>query len=277
MSLETFDSNCVELINYIGNKCSEAEILVNGVFALCFIILFSGYMDDNVKEYNKSVLNVFKHINKTNGFIVPFLFFVFNCLKKFSLFPLFRKALGAIFGEEWLKSNYIIPEMWVILNLVLALIGKWLITFSGNIIVAYLFLFTSSFRIFAMLIYQINVLFFDRYEQWYLYPPKDTCEDVYKIQSGTRIIVLLLINMFEYIIHFSVIYVAINCIAGNAVGVLSIVDSFELFFNMKDVSIFKEKGLLLYAYSEICIGMFMNVLCIARMLNLLPNVNTVTK
>ena len=234
-------------------------------------------MDNYVKEYNKSVLNAFKHINKTNGFIIPFLFFIFNSLKRISLFPLFRKVLGVIFGEEWVKFNYIVPEMWVILNLAFALVGKWLIMFTGNIILAYLFLFTSSLRIFAMLIYQINVLFFDRYEQWYLYPPKDTYEDVYKIQSGTRIIILLLINMFEYIIHFSVIYVAINCIMGNAIDALSIVDSFELFFNMKDISIFKEKGLLLYAYSEICIGMFMNVLCIARMLNLLPNVDTVTK
>ena len=228
-------------------------------------------------SYNKSVLNVFKHINKTNGFVVPVLFFVFNVLKKISLFPLFKRAMGLIFGSDWLKSNYIIPELWVIINLFLALIGKWLINTTGSIVCSYLFLFTSAFRIFAMLIYQINVLFFDRYEQWYLYPPKEEYVDEYKIQSGTRIIILLLINMFEYIMHFSVIYVALNCIMGNAIGNITIVDSFELFFNMKDLGIFKESGVLIYAYSEICVGMFMNVLCIARMLNLLPNVDTVGK
>ena len=233
-------------------------------------------LNDNIKE-NKSVFNVFKHINKTNGFIVPISFFIFNNLKKISLFPVFRKTLWAIFGEEWVSSNYIIPELWVLINLFLALIGKWLINSTGNVVFAYIFLFTSSFRIFAMLIYQINVLFFDRYEQWYLYPPQDEYIDNYKIQSGTRIIILLLINMFEYIMHFTVIYVALNCIMGNAIGQVTIIDSFELFFNMKDLTVFKENGAFVYAYSEICVGMFMNVLCIARMLNLLPNVDTVAK
>ena len=224
-----------------------------------------------------TIINTFKHINKTNGFIVPILFLIFNLLKKISLFPLFRKLMGIIFGEEWIKSNYIIPELWVIINLLLAIIGKIIITKTNSISFAYIFLFTSSFRIFAMLIYQINVLFFDRYAQWYLYPPQDKYIDNYKIQSGTRIVILLLINMFEYILHFTVIYVALNCILGNFVSNITLIDSFELFFNMKDLTIFKDNRIITFAYSEICIGMFMNVLCIARMLNLLPNIGTVSK
>ena len=185
--------------------------------------------------------------------------------------------MGDIFGAEWIESNYIIPELWVIINLFLAIIGKIVITKTNNISIAYIFFFTSSFRIFAMLIYQINVLFFDRYEQWYLYPPKTKYIDNYKIQSGTRIVILLLINMYEYIMHFMVIYAALNCILGNLVSDVTLLDSFELFFNMKDLSIFKDNRIITFAYSEICIGMFMNVLCIARMLNLLPNTGTVLK
>ena len=233
-------------------------------------------MKEEIKV-NRSIFNVFKHINKTNGFIVPIAFFVFNNLKRISLFPMFKKILSMIFGSEWCSSNYIIPELWVLINLILAYLGKWLINSNGSVTCAYIFLFTSSFRIFTMLIYQINVLFFDRYEQWYLYPPQDEYVDNYKIQSGTRIIILLLINMFEYIMHFTVIYVALNCIMGNSIGQITIIDSFELFFNMRDLSLFKENGIFIYAYSEICVGMFMNVLCIARMLNLLPNVGTVGK
>lgn len=231
-----------------------------------------------MKNSNKrSILNVFKHINKTNGFVVPILFLIFNSLKKISLFPLFGKLMGLVFGNEWIKSNYVIPEMWVVINLLLAIVGKNIIASTNNVSFAYIFLFTSSFRVFTMLIYQINVMFFDRYEQWYLYLPQSEYVDNYKIQSGTRIVILLLINMFEYILHFTVIYVALNCILGNSVGNVTLLDSFELFFNMKDLSIFKDNRIMIYAYSEICIGMFMNVLCIARMLNILPNSNTVIK
>lgn len=158
-----------------------------------------------------------------------------------------------------------------------AIIGKTVIAGTNNISFAYIFLFTSSFRIFATLIYQINVLFFDRYEQWYLYPPRPAYTDNCKIQSGARVVILLLINMFEYILHFTVIYVSLNCILGNHVGNVALIDSFELFFNMKDLSIFKDYRILTFAYSEICIGMFMNVLCIARMLNLLPSTGTMAK
>ncbi len=185
--------------------------------------------------------------------------------------------MGLVFGNEWIKSNYVIPEMWVVINLLLAIVGKNIIASTNYVSFAYIFLFTSSFRVFTMLIYQINVMFFDRYEQWYLYLPQSEYVDSYKIQSGTRIVILLLINMFEYILHFTVIYVALNCILGNSVGNVTLLDSFELFFNMKDLSIFKDNRIMIYAYSEICIGMFMNVLCIARMLNLLPNSNTVIK
>ena len=153
--------------------------------------------------------------------------------------------------------------------------GKVIIAFTNNPIFAYVFLLTSSFRIFEMLIYQINVLFFDRYEQWYLYPPKKRYVDNYKIQSGTRIIILLIINMFEYIMHFSVIFLALSNIVGNPIAHITFLDSFELFFNMNDLSMFKKNGFMIYAYSEICIGMFMNILCIARMLNLLPSIKTV--
>ena len=81
--------------------------------------------------------------------------------------------------------------------------------------------------------------------------------------------------MIEYVVHFSVIFVALNCISGNSVGNITIADSLKLFFNMHELSTFTNNNILFFAYSEVGIGMFMNILCIARMLNLLPNTKTV--
>lgn len=221
------------------------------------------------------VSNTFKHINKTNGFIVPVLFFVFHFLKRISLFPLFISINRKVFGDKFVSKNYLLPELWVVINLILSLLGKYIINSTGNKVLAYIFIFTASLRIFAMLIYQINVLFFDRYAQWFLYPPTKKKKDNYVIQSGTRIIILLLINMIEYVVHFSVIFVALNCLSGNSVGNITIADSLKLFFNMHELSTFSNSNILFFAYSEVGIGMFMNILCIARMLNLLPNTKTI--
>jgi hypothetical protein len=228
-----------------------------------------------MKNLKPKILNTFKHINKTNGFIVPVLFFIFQLLKRISFFPLFISINRKIFGDKFVSKNYLLPELWVVINLTLSLVGKYTIICTNNKVFAYIFLFTASLRIFAMLVYQINVLFFDRYAQWFLYPQTKKKKDNYVIQSGTRIIILLLINMIEYVVHFSVIFVALNCISGNAVGNITIADSLKLFFNMHELSTFANSNILFFAYSEVGIGMFMNILCIARMLNLLPNAKTV--
>lgn len=223
-----------------------------------------------------SILNTFKHINKTNGFIVPILFLVFHILKKISLFPFFIFINKKIFGDKFVSKNYLLPELWVVINLTFSLVGKYIINITNNKVIAYILIFTATLRIFAMLIYQINVLFFDRYAQWFLYSPTKKKKDNYVIQSGTRIIILLLINMIEYVVHFSVIFVALNFISGNSVGYMTIADSLKLFFNMHELSTLTNSDILFFAYSEVGIGVFMNILCIARMLNLLPNVKTVS-
>lgn len=222
---------------------------------------------------DKRITNVFKHINKRNGFVVPILFLFFHSLKKVSLFPLFIKIVEKILGKDYTKNNYIIPEIWVVLNFSLATFGRYLLIQTNNKSFAYIFLFISMFRIFAILIYQINVLFFDRYEQWYLYPTTGEYKDCYQIQSGTRMVILLLINMMEYILHFYVIYLAISIISGTPIAAMSFMDSFKLFFNMQDFGKFRDSVIGGCAYAEVCVGMFTNVLCIARMLNLFPNVN----
>ena len=189
------------------------------------------------------------------------------------LFLLFISINQKVFGDQFVSKNYLLPELRVIINLILSLVGKYIISGTNNKVFAYIFLFIASLRIFAMLIYQINVSFFDRYARWFLYTP--TKKDNHVIQSGTRIIILLLINMIEYMVHFSVIFVALNCISCNVVGNITIADSLKFFFNMHELSTFANSNILFFAYSEAGIGMFMNILCIAIMLNLLPNTKTV--
>ena len=81
--------------------------------------------------------------------------------------------------------------------------------------------------------------------------------------------------MIEYVVNFSVIFVEFNCIHGNVAENITITDSLKLFFNIHELSSFSNSNIIFLVYSEIGIGMFMNILCIARMLNLLPNTKTV--
>ena len=103
--------------------------------------------------------------------MVPVLFFIFHFLKKISLFPLFISINRKVFGDKFVSKNYLLLELWVVINLTLSLVGKYTIISTNNKVFGYIFLFTASLRIFVMLVYQINVLFFDRYAQWFLYPP----------------------------------------------------------------------------------------------------------
>ena len=69
-------------------------------------------------KYTKpKILNAFKHINKTNGFIVPILFFIFQLLKRISFFSQFILFNMKVFGDKFVSKNYLLPELWVVINL----------------------------------------------------------------------------------------------------------------------------------------------------------------
>ena len=96
----TINTSCVTLIPEIIKGLKSQDNKNNK-------IIKNGSLNSmsNKSKFNEtsslSILNVFKHINKSNGFIVPTLFFAFNILKKISFFPLFRKCLELIFGIEF--------------------------------------------------------------------------------------------------------------------------------------------------------------------------------
>ena len=184
----------------------------------------------------------FSKINKDDGFIVQVLYLTFFVLERFSVFYWIR-----VFGKRIIKGDnkpitetYIFPEIWVVFNISFAIIVINLIksnsTFPKN---AAIVIFAYSFlRVVEMFVYQINVLFFHRLNQ-YMWVDENgennvktsdsKKDDSYVLKSATRTIIMLVLNMIEYVLQFSVMFGCLSVIFDNPAISMSLFDSFKVF------------------------------------------------
>lgn len=218
---------------------------------------------------------------RDTGFIVQSLFIIFQLLGKFSVFNVVRmvgKALHNRFGDKGKKAfvdTYTFPEIWVVLNIALAIFGA---KCAGN--VCWITLIYASLRIFEMFVYQVNVMFFDRLKYRYLIYENQTKEKEdkdYKVFSITRSVILMIFNMVEYILQFEVIFVAVHMLFGAIEPSMNLSASFGLFMNIYDPMETGGDYILKVAYFETMIGMFMNIVCLARFVGMLPQIESITK
>lgn len=102
----------------------------------------------------------------------------------------------------------------------------------------------------------------------------------YRIKSATRTVLLLICNIFEYILWFSVVYIFMyKAKTPNVDSLRIILESITTLANIaspEEVSDY-EKGfdIAMIAYIESVIGIFMNIVCLARFIPLLPPVQTI--
>ncbi len=241
----------------------------------------------------------FSKINKNDGFLVQTLYLIFYFLERMSVFYWIRqigkKISKAKKPDKPFVDTYIFPEIWVVLNLTYAIVIKCVLdrldTDCVNntfIRVSLYIIFIYSFlRVIEMFVYQINVLFFHRLNQYMWIEEKKKITlgklklkkqaDSYVLKSATRTIIMLILNIIEYILQFSVMFGVLSLLLNNSAFKVSIIDSFQLFMLSNGMEEFEGKTIITLVNFEILIGIFMNILCIARFINEMPNVKTIDK
>ena len=89
-----------------------------------------------------------------------------------------------------------------------------------------------------MFVYQINELFFHRLNQYMWIEENDKAnnkvskskkDDSYVLKSATRTIIMLVLNMIEYVLQFSVMFGCLSVIYDNPAILMSLFDSFKVF------------------------------------------------
>lgn len=221
-------------------------------------------------------------INKEDGFIVQTLYVLFYILERVSLFYLVRNIAKRISkSERPLVSTPMFPEVWAVSNTLLAVILVYLIPVINCKWLLIVFVVYAILRIMEMFVYQINVLLFHRLANVFQDINKkasasesDSSTESYHIKSSTRTVILLLLNMYEYIVQFAVIFAATESFAACECVHIGILGSFQLFMNVSSLDLTANHSDILFTavYIETVIGIFVNIICLARFISILPEV-----
>ena len=221
-------------------------------------------------------------INKEDGFIVQTLYVIFYILERVSLFNLVRNIAKKISkSERPLVSTPMFPEVWAVSNTLLAVILVYLIPVINCKWLLILFVVYAILRIMEMFVYQINVLLFHRLANVFQDINKkasasesESSTESYHIKSSTRTVILLLLNMYEYIVQFAVIFAATESLAACECVHIGILGSFQLFMNVSSLDLTANHSDILFTavYIETVIGIFVNIICLARFISILPEV-----
>jgi hypothetical protein len=121
-------------------------------------------------------------------------------------------------------------------------------------------------RIVEMLVYQVNVLLFD--------PIKGGAS--YRIKSATRMIILLMCNIMEYIGWFALVYICASTSHNHDVSSFTmLLNSMMVFVNNMNPGELSDSLVVSVAYFESVLGFFMTLVCVARFISLLPVIQTI--
>ena len=191
---------------------------------------------------------------------------VFNALRQVSLFQQVRNVARWC-GRTSFTSGYLFPELWVIGHLILGSLACWIVSAGCATWLGWVFCIYAMLRSFEIFVYQFNVLLFD---------PIRSGRAKYKIKSSTRMVLLLICNIFEYVIWFGVIYLFARSQHNlPPSGQFIFFESFQVLANITEPSEFPDSLTVTIANIESLIGLFMNIVCLARFISMLPPVETV--
>lgn len=232
--------------------------------------------------------------SRDEGFLVQAVFLIFYFLERCSVFFWLRK-FGTWIHERMghkgkaFVNTYIFPEIWVVGNIVAAILFEFL---ARRVSCRWFLVVMTAYaieRVLEMFVYQVNVLFFHRLNSTYMRKTnreeekeknsskyqEQKGDTEYRIKSATRTVLMLILNMIEYILQFAVIFAAVNSLWGNTQSYVGIAGSFRVFMNMTNPDEFSGNVVLSFGYIETVIGMFMNIICLARFVGILPEVKEV--
>lgn len=171
-------------------------------------------------------------------------------------------------------DNYKFVEYWVLGNLLCSVCSSLVVYYYSCSWLAILLSLYGIFRIFEIVVYQINVMLFDPYRAL-----KEKRK--YVIKSPTRLVLLLMHNYVEIVFWFTttvISFLSIDDMLKNSWTYylqmnficITTFDTSEMLHNIKQENIF-----LLFAFLESVVGFLMTVISLARFIGLLPSVKSI--
>lgn len=207
--------------------------------------------------------------NKNDSFLVDMWEFIFRVLSYISIFYVIRKIKN--------KMTYRFVDFWVIGNFLFSIISSILIFYlhENFLYVMIVLSIYGSLRVFEVIVYQVNVVFFDPYRAY-------KAELPYKIKSIRRMILALFHNYVEIMFWFTAIMLTI----AKASHISITATWFEYVTStILCVTIFDRSGLeniigdnlflTQLAFLEIVSGLIMTIISIARFIGILPAVDEI--
>lgn len=230
-----------------------------------------------------------KEYIRENGFIVISLTYLFELMEKISIFY-FIRWIGKRINKnaDGFLQNGMFSEIWVLGNLFFAIIAQNVVKGTDVKWLSIIFMLYAIERIWEMFVYQTNVLFFTRLRNYSMATENQNLNenesvqseernqenknsDLYMVISATRTVILLIINMAEYILDFAIIYAAAINLGWITGMVGEVWQSFQIFMNMGDLQNYSDSRIFVFAYIETILGMFMNIACLAYFIGMLPD------
>lgn len=225
-----------------------------------------------------------------DGFVLWTVYHLFDALRQVSLFQQIRNISRLLWKKKYKHSHpdaskedmdnawktnrpfttkYLFSEIWVTAHLLLGVLCSLIMIYTPYLWLGYVILGYAMLRSFEIFVYHVNVLLFD--------PLKAGVEN-YKIKSATRMIILLFCNIAEYIIWFSVIYIVVLRLDNEDImGKHVLTRSIMTLANISDPNEYINWKIAMVANIESVIGIFMNIVCLARFISILPSVHTIDK
>ncbi|NMA18070.1 MAG: hypothetical protein GX939_04870 [Clostridiaceae bacterium] len=206
--------------------------------------------------------------SKDESFLVDLWEWIFRGLSYISVFYLVRKITK--------NRTYRFVDFWVIGNLLFSLLSSILVFYLHENLTWVMIILSiyGALRVFEMIVYQINVVFFDPYRS-----------KNYKIKSTRRMILALFHNYVEIMFWFAVIIYTVATVAHTHIAntlpeYLRYITSTMLCVATFDRSVLENiVGDNLFIaqviFLAIVAGLIMTVISIARFIGLLPSVNEI--
>lgn len=211
--------------------------------------------------------------NTNDGFIVPFWERIFRWLSHVSLFS-FVSFLRKKYFNKVKVDNYRFVEYWILGNLLCSVCSSLVAYCSSCSWLSILLSLYGIFRIFEIVVYQINVMLFDPYRA-----RKEKRR--YAIKSPTRLVLLLMHNYVEIVFWFTttvISFLSIDDMLTNTWAYylqmnficITTFDTSEMLHSVKEENVF-----LLFAFLESVVGFLMTAISLARFIGLLPSVKSI--
>lgn len=199
----------------------------------------------------------------SNSYIVSLWERIFHILRYVSVFEYVRRIKS-------FRGSYVFVEVWVIGNLIVSL---GCIILASNIelpkILAGIVLAYSFIRVLEITVYQVNVLLFDQYKN----------QTTYEVKGYRRLVILLLHNYIEIIFWFAASYTILSYhldVFDKQKGIFdTLLFSFitMITFGSNSLKEISSVGHLVIVNQAI-VGLFMTMICLARVISLLPKPKT---